>query len=259
MFIAPVDASRRRRRSGAPSSRPIPSATWSHRAGPSATCPSSCPPSSCSPATRCGCISCGRIRCSRALAENPRVLLSVADDWAFIPSAWKAIGDEDPTLGIPTTYYGRCNSSARRGCTTSGRRPGRWPRSCGASWRCSNPTSTWPTRARPTRRSCAAILGIEIRVERVSAKFKYGGNVDAGAPAGRGGAARGIRGRGGRRGRGRPGRAPVGALSRLLGRRRPGWPASVSISLLGVRGAVVAHDPRHGHEPGLALVLARTR
>jgi transcriptional regulator len=41
-----------------------------------------------------------------ALAENPHVLLSVAGDWAFIPSSWKAIGDEDPRLGIPTTYYG---------------------------------------------------------------------------------------------------------------------------------------------------------
>ena len=41
-----------------------------------------------------------------ALAENPRVLLSVADDWAFIPSSWKVVGDEDPALGIPTTYYG---------------------------------------------------------------------------------------------------------------------------------------------------------
>src|SRR6185312_12468901 len=41
-----------------------------------------------------------------ALAENPRVLLSVAGDWAFIPSSWKATGDEDPRLGIPTTYYG---------------------------------------------------------------------------------------------------------------------------------------------------------
>jgi transcriptional regulator len=40
-----------------------------------------------------------------ALAENPRVLLSIAGDWAFIPSAWKATGDEDPRLGIPTTYY----------------------------------------------------------------------------------------------------------------------------------------------------------
>src|SRR5271155_1099564 len=40
-----------------------------------------------------------------ALAENPRVLLSVAGDWAFIPSAWKAVDGEDPARGIPTTYY----------------------------------------------------------------------------------------------------------------------------------------------------------
>ena len=36
-----------------------------------------------------------------ALAENPRVLLSVADDWAFIPSSWKVIGDEDPAPRDP--------------------------------------------------------------------------------------------------------------------------------------------------------------
>src|SRR5580700_9724765 len=41
-----------------------------------------------------------------ALRENPLVLLSVAEDWAFIPSSWKAVGVEDPALGIPTTYYG---------------------------------------------------------------------------------------------------------------------------------------------------------
>lgn len=40
-----------------------------------------------------------------AIAENPCVLLSVAGDWAYVPAAWKAIEDEDPTLGIPTTYY----------------------------------------------------------------------------------------------------------------------------------------------------------
>ena len=38
-----------------------------------------------------------------ALAEQPRVVLSVAGDWAYIPSDWKAIGDEDPRRGIPTT------------------------------------------------------------------------------------------------------------------------------------------------------------
>lgn len=40
-----------------------------------------------------------------ALAEHPRALLSIAGDWAYIPTAWKAVGDEDPRLGVPTTYY----------------------------------------------------------------------------------------------------------------------------------------------------------
>ena len=40
-----------------------------------------------------------------ALAENPAVVLAVSGDWAFVPSSWKAVGDEDPRLGIPTTYY----------------------------------------------------------------------------------------------------------------------------------------------------------
>ncbi|HKC27323.1 MAG TPA: FMN-binding negative transcriptional regulator, partial [Jatrophihabitans sp.] len=40
-----------------------------------------------------------------ALEENPRVVLSVAGDWAYVPAAWKAIGDEDPRMGVPTTYY----------------------------------------------------------------------------------------------------------------------------------------------------------
>lgn len=40
-----------------------------------------------------------------ALEENPNALMSVAGDWAYIPGKWKAIGDEDPALGIPTTYY----------------------------------------------------------------------------------------------------------------------------------------------------------
>ena len=32
------------------------------------------------------------------------VVLSVAGDWAYIPPVWKAIADEDPRYGIPTTY-----------------------------------------------------------------------------------------------------------------------------------------------------------
>ena len=157
---------------------PIPSGTWSPRAARAASCRSSSPPSSCWPAT----VWLHLVRANPvfgALAENPRVLLSVAGDWAYIPSSWKAIGDEDPALGIPTTYYGAVQlagtatvhdertepgSVAADPAPPAGDLPARRRR--------------WPTRARRTRRSWSGILGIEIRVEQVTAKFKYGGNVD---------------------------------------------------------------------------------
>ena len=114
-----------------------------------------------------------------ALAENPRVLLSVAGDWAFIPSSWKAIGDEDPALGIPTTYYGAVQltgtATVHDERTDAGQR-GRHPAA---------PAGGVPARRRRGRpgrgargRSSARILGICIAVEEVRRKFKYGGNVD---------------------------------------------------------------------------------
>lgn len=111
-----------------------------------------------------------------ALAEQPRVLLSVAGDWAFIPSAWKAVEGEDPRLGIPTTYYGAVQL-------------------VGAARVDSDPQAV----ARVLRRQLAvlqpgvdvadpadvhgpklkAIRGITITVDEVRAKLKYGGNVDS--------------------------------------------------------------------------------
>lgn len=110
-----------------------------------------------------------------AIAEQPRVLLSVAGDWAFVPSAWKTIGDEDPLLGIPTTYYAAVQLE-------------------GNATVISDP----PEVAAILRRQLAAIQpgievadpllaheaelrtirGLQIAVENVRAKFKFGGNVD---------------------------------------------------------------------------------
>jgi transcriptional regulator len=113
-----------------------------------------------------------------ALAENPRVLLSVAGDWAFIPSAWKAIGDEDPTLGIPTTYYGAVQLIGTAIVHDERDTPG----SVAAILRqqlqnlqpdmpVADPSLAHPHKVR-------TILGISIAVDEVSVKFKYGGNVD---------------------------------------------------------------------------------
>ena len=79
--------------------------------------------------------------------------------------------------GIPTTYYGAVQLIGT--ATVQDERMARagWRPSCAASWLRSNPTSRWPTRPRRTREA-AAILGIQIAIEEVQAKFKYGGNVD---------------------------------------------------------------------------------
>jgi transcriptional regulator len=113
-----------------------------------------------------------------ALAENPRVLLSVAGDWAFIPSSWKAVGAEDPALGIPTTYYGAVQLAGR--ATVHGERTA--PGSVAAILRrqlaAFQPDVAVADPAESHAAKVLGILGIEVRVEQVSAKFKYGGNVD---------------------------------------------------------------------------------
>jgi transcriptional regulator len=113
-----------------------------------------------------------------ALAENPRVLLSVADDWAFIPSSWKAIGDEDPAFGIPTTYYAAVQLAGTATVHDERTEPG----SVAAILRLQLATFQPGVEVADPGESHAAkvlgILGIEIPVEQVSAKFKYGGNVD---------------------------------------------------------------------------------
>jgi transcriptional regulator len=110
----------------------------------------------------------------KAIEENPAVLLSVAGDWAYIPSAWKAVGDEDPATGVPTTYYAavqlRCEASIvddqqeklailRRQLAEL--EPG-------------------PGAADPVvhERELPGIRGLRLAIRGVTAKFKYGGNVD---------------------------------------------------------------------------------
>jgi len=110
-----------------------------------------------------------------AIAEQPRVLLSVAGDWAFIPSAWKAIGEEDPLLGVPTTYYAAVQVE---GTATIMADPsdvaGVLRRQLAAlqpGVEISDPLTAHEALLRTIR-------AIRIVIEEVRAKFKYGGNVD---------------------------------------------------------------------------------
>ncbi len=109
-----------------------------------------------------------------ALAENPRALMSVAGDWAFIPGAWKAIGDEDPARGIPTTYYGAVQVTGE--CRVESE-PDAVATVLTTQLDALDPGGVYVDPHEHGAR-LRQIQGIRLTVESVRAKFKYGGNVD---------------------------------------------------------------------------------
>ena len=110
-----------------------------------------------------------------AIAEQPSVLMSVAGDWAYIPSAWKAIGSEDPLLGIPTTYYAAVQLQGRATVFSE-------PAGVAAVLRrqlsALQPDVEIADPLQAHEAQLRTIRAIRIAVEHVRAKFKYGGNVD---------------------------------------------------------------------------------
>lgn len=111
-----------------------------------------------------------------ALKANPRAVMSVSGDWAFIPSDWKAIGSEDPELGIPTTYYAAVQMKGRAAVRDEPAAIAEVLRRQLAVFQPATPVAD-PLEAHPGK--LQAIRAVVISVEEVVAKFKYGGNVDA--------------------------------------------------------------------------------
>ena len=109
-----------------------------------------------------------------AIEENPTVVLSVTGDWAYVPAAWKAIGAEDPRLGIPTTYYAAVQLIATAGVVDDGEGKAEILRTQLAD---QEPGSDVADPIEHGRR-LAGIRGLRLAVTHVRAKFKYGGNVD---------------------------------------------------------------------------------
>ena len=109
-----------------------------------------------------------------ALDERSTALLSVAGDWAFVPSAWKAIGGEDPALGIPTTYYGAAQVVAE--ATVVDDEAGKLE-ILRAQLAAYEPEIAHADPQVHVRR-LPGIRGLRLRVLELTGKFKYGGNVD---------------------------------------------------------------------------------
>ena len=110
-----------------------------------------------------------------ALRHNRRALMSVAGEWAFVPSDWKAIGDEDPALGIPTTYYAAVQL---RGEADVLEDPAAVAEVLRRQLSALQPSTAVADPERAHQASLRAIRAVVLTVEDVLAKFKYGGNVD---------------------------------------------------------------------------------
>jgi transcriptional regulator len=110
----------------------------------------------------------------KPIEENPAVVLSLAGDWSYIPAAWKAIGDEDPTLGVPTTYYAAvqliCEATVIDEPDAKLDLLRRQLADVEAGSGVADPEAH--------RRRLNGIRGLRLAVRELRGKFKYGGNVD---------------------------------------------------------------------------------
>jgi transcriptional regulator len=109
-----------------------------------------------------------------AIEENPAVVLSVAGDWAYVPAAWKAVGDEDPRMGVPTTYYAGVQLVADAVVVDGAEDKAAILR---VQLGDNEPGSGVADPIEHGRR-LNTIRGLRLSVREVRAKFKYGGNVD---------------------------------------------------------------------------------
>lgn len=109
-----------------------------------------------------------------ALEEAPCGLLSLAGEWAFIPSSWKAIGEEDPSRGIPTTYYAAVQLAGPVDVVDDPEQKAQILRRQLATYQ----PDEGAVDPMEHEASLRAIRGLRLDVEEVRAKFKYGGNVD---------------------------------------------------------------------------------
>jgi transcriptional regulator len=108
------------------------------------------------------------------IEENPTVLLSVAGDWAYVPAAWKAIDGEDPSIGVPTTYY----AAAQLTCDAAVVDDDDGKLAILRAQLAALEPDGGAADPSVHLRKLPGIRGLRLAIREVTAKFKYGGNVD---------------------------------------------------------------------------------
>ncbi|MGP4114519.1 FMN-binding negative transcriptional regulator [Streptomyces sp. 4N509B] len=112
----------------------------------------------------------------RALALAPRVALSVVDDYAYVPAAWRARDDEPPDHGVPTSYYAAVVLTGLAEIVDDPEEKARLLRRQLAHHEPAGGHAEVTVDGPPYGRQLSGIRGLRIRVTDVAAKFKYDGH-----------------------------------------------------------------------------------
>jgi transcriptional regulator len=114
-----------------------------------------------------------------ALAERPRGLLTVVDDYTYVPAGWQAAPGTPPELGIPTSYYATVQLACDVRVVDD---PAEKAAILAAQMAHFEPAGDYAepaVDAEHVRRRLPGIRGLELTVTGVRAKFKFGGNKEA--------------------------------------------------------------------------------
>lgn len=110
-----------------------------------------------------------------AIEENPKVVLSVAGPWAYIPGEWRAEPGSDPRLGVPTTYYSAVQLVCHAEIVTG--EPGKLDILRG-QLADREPGHGDPAETPGSARLVSGLRGLRLAIEHIRGKFKYDGQKD---------------------------------------------------------------------------------
>jgi transcriptional regulator len=105
-----------------------------------------------------------------ALSANPSVVVSVFDDYAYIPTTWRS---DSPTDGVPTSYYASVQLTCLAQVVDDEEGKAEILRRQLAHHQPGGGYGVVATDEGPYRKMLSAIRGLRLEVVEVRAKFKY--------------------------------------------------------------------------------------
>lgn len=112
----------------------------------------------------------------RALEDDPRCVLSIVDDYAYIPGPWRVEGDTPTSSGVPTSHYASVQLSGEAELVDDPAAKAALLQRQVEHFQPAGGTAEIAAHDGPFHRMLKGIRGVVLHVESVTAKFKYGDN-----------------------------------------------------------------------------------